>query len=883
MKVNDNAEVQAYIEVTEITPDVLTQLHSYGVTVEVIGRPRPDKSAGEVLTRIPTVQGLLPLTMINRVSGLPFVRYIRIPDYGIRSTGSVDSQGDAILQAMQARTQFGVDGTGIRVGVISDGIGGVFNTNCTMCGPTTATPSPITLGDLPKAAGTRDSSGVLTSVSGGIIARSFRSDGNLEPPASDTASGLSAEGTAMLEIIHDLAPGAQLYFANGGTGLEFERTVDYISANTDVGVDDVGWFAPPFDGTSSISMNTGNDLNTDANAIRGYFTAVGNNVFNHWGGSWNDSGANIARSCPSGGTTGTGDVQWFKTTSNTFVTGFYGSGTNPNTWNEIVIPPNSTLSVFLIWDDPFTGSSNDYDLYLYIIGQGNAPLACSVNPQTGTQPPEEFLAYTNSGNTPLDVGIFIQNVNNAAAPRNFDMFIVNTGTGGSPNLNFYTPSGSILAESDAGGSPVSVVSVGAIDQTQCTMSSNCAGSVEPYSSEGPTEATPQGAARMKPDVIATDDVIVTGAGRFGMNGTNSTATAGCAIGETPCYFAGTSAAAPHVAAIAALTLQAAPCLLSASSVNKPASARANLRNFITSTTVPLAALAQTLPNNIEGFGLVNALEAVRSTLPVLNPGPDQTVNATLQGYATVTFHGTGSDPDNCPLVFTWQTVSGSMASNGTPTGLNATFDLGIGVNQVELVAYNGGITSFSAPAKITVTDFNLVGPQSSVSIQPGQPATYTVSISSSFGPFTNFISLACSGLPALASCSFSPTILTPGSGTTTSTLTITTIAASSGLPLRRRWPSLPLFSLWLSLLLVILIATILAKRSSQRLAEAFAFGLLVFCLGSALMACGGGSSTNGGASSAMSSPGTPAGTYTITVTGASNQLQHSTTVSLNVS
>ena len=71
--------------------------------------------------------------MITQVSALPFVRYIRLPDYGFTNTGSVTSQGDQILQAAQARAQFGVDGTGIRVGVISDGIGGIFDpTTCAL-------------------------------------------------------------------------------------------------------------------------------------------------------------------------------------------------------------------------------------------------------------------------------------------------------------------------------------------------------------------------------------------------------------------------------------------------------------------------------------------------------------------------------------------------------------------------------------------------------------------------------------------------------------------------------------------------------------------------------------------------------------------------------
>ncbi len=145
MHITKNGEVQVYIEVSAISSQNLDELRSYGVTMQIIGEPNPDKSKGEVLTKVPTVQGLLPVTMINQVSALTFVRYIRLPDYGFTNTGSVESQGDAILQAASARSQFGVDGIGIRVGVISNGIGGIFATGCTTCGPTIQTPSPITL------------------------------------------------------------------------------------------------------------------------------------------------------------------------------------------------------------------------------------------------------------------------------------------------------------------------------------------------------------------------------------------------------------------------------------------------------------------------------------------------------------------------------------------------------------------------------------------------------------------------------------------------------------------------------------------------------------------------------------------------------------------
>jgi hypothetical protein len=641
MRVTNSGEVQAYIEISAINPQNLSELRNFGVTIQIIGNSKPDKRKGEVLTKVPTVQGLLPITMINQVSALSFVRYIRLPDYGFKSTGSVDSQGDHILQAAQARAQFGLDGTGIRVGVISGGIGGVFATGCTTCGPVTAIPSPINTGDLPMATGTRNSSGVLVSVGGGITAQSFRADGDLEDAAEpDGPEGVNAEGTAMLEIVHDLAPGAKLSFANGDTSLAFEQAVNFLASKTDVVVDDVGFFTPPFDGTSDVSTNTADALNTDTNPIRGYFTAVGNQVFDHWGEPWTDSRRKLTLACPlsQGGASETGDVQTFQATANT------KDGTNlgPSIANSVLLPNGVTLIVLLSWDDPFTGSSNDYDLYLYQL-QNNTPvisLQCSIDPQTGTQPPIEALAYTNSSGAAQEVGIVIQNVNNGAAARNFDMFVLGIGNG--QNLNFYTPSGSVLAQADAGGSPVSVISVGATAAQTDAAGNAPATIIEPYSSQGPTEATPQAPARMKPDITATDGVSVTGAGGFGINGSLTTSPP-CALGDTPCSFFGTSAAAPHAAAIAALVLQAS----SGSSVDPPTE-RANLRSFLTSTAVPLPGVSQAIPNNIEGFGLLDALAAVTAArgLPSgsfsLTPNPATVTIAAPgeSGSSTITVAGT---------------------------------------------------------------------------------------------------------------------------------------------------------------------------------------------------------------------------------------------------
>jgi hypothetical protein len=96
----------------------------------------------------------------------------------------------------------------------------------------------------------------------------------------------------MLEIVHDLAQGAQLFFANGNglTGLEFPNAVNWLAANTDVVVNDIGFFGMPYDGTSAVSTNTASALNNSANPIRGYFTAVGNMARMHYQGTYADSG-----------------------------------------------------------------------------------------------------------------------------------------------------------------------------------------------------------------------------------------------------------------------------------------------------------------------------------------------------------------------------------------------------------------------------------------------------------------------------------------------------------------------------------------------------------------------------------------------------------------
>jgi hypothetical protein len=644
----------------------------------------------------------------------------------------------------------------------------------------------------------------------------------------------------MLEIVHDLAPGAQLFFANAGTGLEFQAAVNWIASHTDVGVDDIGWFTPPYDGTSAVSSNTASALNSGTNPIRAYLTAVGNFARFHYQEGFVDSG-----------TDGTsfvglpGDLHLFQPTVNTYDV----LGLGAMVADVIDLPAGATVTIQLAWNDALGASSNDYDLFLVQNSTG-AVVDWSIDPQTGTQDPTERVVYTNNTGAEDVFYILIQNSQNLAAPRTFDMFIYQPGCAAAgpipfgpngENHNYNTVASSVPAQSDAGGSPVSVISVGAVNW----MTPD---DIESFSSNGPTND-----GRMKPDVTAIDGVSVTGAGSF----------------SNP--FFGTSAAAPHGAGVAALLLQAAPCLRAGvTGALAEVNARTNLRNLILNNAVDLGAAG---PDNVFGYGRIDGLAAAYHTVPTANAGPNQVLSGTSAIGASVRLDGSGSsDPTGCPLTFSW------IGSCGNASGVNPTVICPFGTNSETLTVTNNGVTlSQAASVQITVTNFAVSASPSSASVSPGQSATYTVSVNPQYGAFTNAVSLACSGLPLRSTCSFSPSPVTPGVSGATSNLTISTTAPSASF--NDPFGPLPLHGLRIGLMALSLIALAGIRRFARTRARALylSAGLLGLFL-ALLAACGGGGGGGGG----PTNPGTPTGTYTITIAGTAGSLQNTGTVTLIV-
>jgi hypothetical protein len=225
--------------------------------------------------------------------------------------GSQSSEGDVTHRAFSARGAFNVDGTGVKIGVLSSGVDHLAASQ--------------DLGDL----------GPVTVLPG--------------------QAGFGDGGTAMLEVIHDVAPGAQLFFATAINDItSFAQNIrDLRAAGCDIIVDDVFYFTEtPFqDGQAPgvvSNMNSGvviqavNDV-TASGAL--YFSVAGyaGNLNDGTSGVWE---GNFADGGPTGAPLPAGRLHNF-------------GGQNFNLLTVAIGGP-----ITLHWSDPLGGSSNDYDLFL---------------------------------------------------------------------------------------------------------------------------------------------------------------------------------------------------------------------------------------------------------------------------------------------------------------------------------------------------------------------------------------------------------------------------------------------------------------------------------------------------------------------------------------
>jgi Bacterial Ig-like domain (group 3)/FG-GAP-like repeat len=195
---------------------------------------------------------------------------------------------------------------------------------------------------------------------------------------------------------------------------------------------------------------------------------------------------------------------------------------------------------------------------------------------------------------------------------------------------------------------------------------------------------------------------------------------------------------------------------------------------------------------------------------------------------------------------------------------------------------NSPSTSSGVTIVIAAPDFTIAATPTSGSITPGQTATFTFTVSP-VGGFAGTVKFSCGTLPSQAACSFSPASVTPSGGSpVSSTLTVTTAAATARLnpdrPFGPSIPWLPADGLALAGVMGLIFAPGRMRRWSRQL-RLLSFALLLASLSLAIQGCGGG-----GGNSSPSNPGTPAGSYTVSVNASDSAggPQHAMNVTLTV-
>ena len=597
--------------------------------------------------------------------------------------GSTVSEGDKAHGADQARARFKVTGTGVTVGVLSDGVDSL--------------PASIASGDLP--ADTR----VLPGQEG---------DGD--------------EGTAMMEIVHDLAPNAHLIFATAFTSEQsFADNIRALrAAGADIIVDDVVYFAEsPFQdsGPAQAVIDVTND-----GAL--YFSSAGNeqNVDDRTAGNWEGDYD------PAGQTIGK-----FAGEAHDWDPGPLTQALNPVSDDSAGVP------TILQWNDPQGHSGNDYDLYA--VGSDGSVLGFSNDVQDGDDDPFEGF------NLPFGtVGLAV--VKFSGANRYFQLTPFRGRFENRPGLTGFNTPGVTRGHSavPAAFSVAAVPAAGAFPREIAPGVPNPSGPFpnqftraqqsETFTSDGPrrvfynpdgTEITPGnltstgGFVRQKPDVTAADGVSTS------------------VPGFDPFY--GTSAAAPHAAAIAALILS-----------GNPGISPTEVRSALTGTAIDIEARGY---DRDTGFGIVMPERALKQTGatpqplvtaddPVittstdgdqfLGPGESATVSVPVtnrgDGTATgvsvqVTTPTAGATVR--PASRSYGTVKVGVTKTNTFTvSVPASFPLGATVGLNIRVSFAGALSPQSATKSITVgqpgpaRDFTYTGP--AVAIPDGNDAGVSV-------------------------------------------------------------------------------------------------------------------------------------------------------------
>lgn len=525
-------------------------------------------------------------------------------------------------------------------------------------------------------------------ISGGVTGLSqSQSTGDLpanvwvDPSLPGGTSGADGEGTAMLELVHALAPGAGLAFCGPNTTAEYLNCLSDLQAHgAQVIVDDQ---------TYPVTAYFTND--SDVIAVQQWqaqhpsvllVTAAGNFATSFWSGTYLPMAIN---SVTINGVT-------YNQAEN------FGSNAAPSQYMNITVAPG-TLAYVLEWDDPWVLTSqitsstpndpNDYDLFLYdsngnviacnqgvtsdSTGCNQTGAAASATP--GPQPimGNEWINTSASANANVRLAIYYR----AGTPGTALKLFVASPDSCEVDISPVNPAGSIVGH--AALPYPAEITVGALYGPYAL---NQQYALEQFSSQGPVylPLLPGSPTIPKPDFVGVDGVSISGSGGFPPAGCGQPA-------PNPPVFFGTSAAAPDIAALAALL----------ESAGYPSS---QVYGVLQTNSIKLQATSGgPVPNGLFGYGMPN-IATVKANGTVAAPvAANGSVSTSQNTSVNGTLAATGSDILGYAIAS--QPAHGSVTLNGssfTYTPANGYS----GTDSFTFTANNSGGTSNTGTITITV-------------------------------------------------------------------------------------------------------------------------------------------------------------------------------------
>jgi hypothetical protein len=200
-----------------------------------------------------------------------------------------------------------------------------------------------------------------------------------------------------------------------------------------------------------------------------------------------------------------------------------------------------------------------------------------------------------------------------------------------------------------------------------------------------------------------------------------------------------------------------------------------------SLTVQSDASTPTVTVGLSGTGVapVAALTASLTFAPQV-VGTSSTQNATLSnnGDATLNISSILASGDFSP-----SSACGSSLAAGSSCVITVRFTPTVsGTRTGSVVVTDSDPAAGSQTVALSGTglDFSISATPASVTVRSGQTANYTATVGALGGAFNGAVSLSCGGLPAGASCTFSPASVTPGSSGASSALSIATSNGQHG-------------------------------------------------------------------------------------------------------